>query len=105
MFFLDQEALILSPSLQGKIELGEISRVQDEFSRVLASGKTLSLLKCTLHLYEVLLRIVFQKYVLQQGFRLSFVLTLFLIFQKISGSWSQKILLVKKNAVIQYYFL
>ena len=41
--------------------------------------------------------IVFQKYFLRQGFRLSLVLNLFLIFHQISGSRSYRIVLIEKR--------
>ena len=40
--------------------------------------------------------IVFRKYILRQGFKLSFVLNLFLIFHQISGLFSHKIVLIKR---------
>ena len=43
--------------------------------------------------------IVFQKYFLQQGFRLRFFLTLFLIFYQTSGSCSYKLFPIKKSVV------
>ena len=41
--------------------------------------------------------IFFQKYILRQGFRISFALNLSLIFCQISGSRSQKIVLLKEE--------
>ena len=43
--------------------------------------------------------IVVQKYILQQYFRLSLVLNLFLIFHQISGSYSYNIVLIKKSVI------
>ena len=43
--------------------------------------------------------IVIQKYILQQGFSLSLVLNLFLIFHQISRSSSYKIVLIEKECI------
>ena len=46
--------------------------------------------------------IVFQKYILPQGFSLNLVLNLFLNFHKISGSCSYIIVLIKKRVQPKY---
>ena len=47
--------------------------------------------------------IVFQKYILRQGFGLSLALNLFLIFHQISGSCSYEIVLIKRKSVNARY--
>ena len=49
------------------------------------------------HLLMESFYVIFKKYVLGQGFSLSFVLNLFLIFHQISGSCSYRMVLLEKR--------